>query len=272
MKPRIIALAIASLAVACPWTVQSQTSASIGIEYSEGKYGSADKTSSITVPVSIKHEAGAWTFKASIPYMWSEGAFSRDAGVPSDCLRRSGTEIDDECVAAAGGGGAGGKERQSGIGDLTLGVFRNVVETKGGLLIDLGVKAKLATADKKKTLLTSGENDYAVQIDLMQSLNRDLSLLGTLGFLKKGDTPTVDYSDPIFGSLGASLALGGGGSVGVAWDFREKTTALGDPISEVSLFYTTKLGADRKLNVYVLTGLSDGSPDMGGGVVFTQRF
>jgi hypothetical protein len=268
MKSRTIALAIAGMAAACPMVAQAQISASIGFDYAEGKYGTPDKTSSVTIPVSIKYESGPWTFRASLPYMSTNGTFSRDQGTTTIDCRRSGSE----CTTTTTTTTTVAKRTEAGMGDLTLGVFRNIVETKGGLLVDLGVKAKLATADEKKTLITTGENDYSVQADVFQSLTRDFSLLGTLGIMKKGDTDTLDYRDPVFVSLGASLALGGGGSVGAAWDFRQKTTPNGDPISEVSLYYTAKFSADRKLNLYVLTGLADGSPDFGGGIVFSQRF
>lgn len=251
----------------------SRTTASIGIDYSEGDFGTAQKTTTFSVPVAIKHESGRWTLKASIPYVWTEGAFSRESGVASDCLRRSGTEIDDECVAAAAaGGGAAGKQRQSGIGDLTLGAFYNLLESKSGLLVDAGVKAKLATADKAKTLITSGENDYSVQGDVVQAVGRSGSVFASLGWTKKGDTANLNFRDPIYGSLGASLGLADAGTVGASWDFREKTTANGDPASEVTLFYAARLGASRRLQVYVVQGLSDGSPDNGGGVVLSQQF
>jgi hypothetical protein len=271
MKIRTVALAIASLAATSPLAALAQTTASIGIDYAEGKYGTTDKTTTVSIPVSIKHEAGSWTFKASIPLTTTQGTFSRESGVPADCLRRSNTEIDDECVAAASGSSTG-TNRESGLGDLTLGAFYNILETKSGLLVDVGAKAKIATADKAKTLITNGENDYSVQVDLMQSVGKTVSIFASLGYTKRGDSPTVDYSDPLYGSLGASIAVGAGGSVGAAWDFREKVVKNGDPISEVSVFYSMKLGNDRKFQVYALTGLSDGSPDVGGGLVFSQRF
>lgn len=276
MKQRLISLAVAGAAVALSAPTHSQTTVGIGIDYAEGKYGTDQKTTATSVPVSIKYETGRWTFKAGIPITTAEGTFSREAGVE---LRGDGT-IDDNGGDEGGGGGGGGggttttvaTKRESGLGDLTLGAFYNVLETKSGLLVDVGAKAKIATADKAKTLITNGENDYSVQVDVLQSVGRSVAVFASLGYTKRGDSATVDYRDPLYGSLGGSLSVGTGGSLGAAWDFREKVTKNGDPISEVSVFYSVKLGGDRKFQVYAVTGLSDGSPDAGGGVVFSQRF
>lgn len=261
----------AALATAClfvPPSASAQeppplTTVSIGLDYAEGDYGTPEKTATISMPVAIKHENGRWTFRASIPYVWTEGTFSREAGVPLDVSgRQDATQVQVTTT----------KQEQSGVGDLTLGVFYNVLETRSGLLVDTGVKAKLATADKANTLITSGESDYSVQVDVLQSLSRSFSVFGTLGWTKKGDSATINYQDPLYGSLGGSLSFGEAGTLGAAWDFREKTTAAGDPVSEVTAFYTFRLPGNRRLQVYVVEGLSDGSPDSGIGAVLSQRF
>lgn len=157
----------------------------------------------------------------------------------------------------------------SGPGDLTVGVFRHVLNADVGL--DVGVKAKFATADRDKELITSGENDYSLQADAWRASGR-LLLFASLGYTRKGDPPGGEFRDPLYGSLGLSTSLPGRNSVGLAWDFRERVTAGGEPISEVTLFYTRRLDASDRLQFYALHGLADGSPDLGGGVVFSRAY
>lgn len=267
MTDKKTAVLFAVLAVAVPVAAQDakgRTTVGVGFDYAEGRYGTPDKTTSVSLPVSIKHERGPWTLRASLPYVWTEGTFSRETGVD---LSGNGDPEDGPAP-----GTVVVKQKQSGPGDLTLGASYNFLETRDGLYLDAGFKAKIATADKADTLITSGENDYSLQLDAFRQLGRTAAVFATLGLTKKGDSATIDYRDPIYGTLGGSLNFGAAGTLGAAWDFREKTAAGGDPVSEVSLFYSFRLDAERRLQVYVVGGLSDGSPDSVVGAVLSQRF
>jgi hypothetical protein len=260
-------LALAVILV-LPGASPAQTTLSLGVDYAAGKYGEAETTRSYALPLSLKYENAPWTFKASVPLLRTEGTFSRALGVPSG---------DD-----SGGGGSGGgsddedlvpgtaSQVQSGIGDLVLFALYNVLYTEDGFGLDVGVKAKLATADKKKTLLTSGENDYSIQAELFQSVG-SVTYFTTLGFTRRGDRPDIDYLDPLYGTLGASWRASPSDSLGLAWDGRQKLTPAGDPISELSVFYSRKLDATDKVQFYLVRGFSDSSPDVGGGLVFSRR-
>ena len=229
---------------------QSKTTASVGLDYSEGKYGEAETSSTWSMPVSIKHETGPLTLKLSVPYVRSSG------------------------VAAAGGDRrvATTSQTQSCMGDLTSSAFYNVynnVNAKFG--VDLGVKIKLATADNSKTLLTTGENDYSLQADLFRSFG-DTTLFGSLGWSKKGDTSTTDFRNPWYGSIGFSNKLSDANSWGASYDYRQKVTSIGDPVSELSLFMVHKYSKATKVQGYVVTGFSDASPDLGVGATFSYSF
>ncbi|MDO8958576.1 MAG: hypothetical protein Q7U85_02460 [Rhodocyclaceae bacterium] len=244
-------LATALLLAAVPAIAfaQAKTTASVGLDYSEGKYGEAETSRTWSMPVSIKHETGPVTLKLSVPYVRSSG------------------------VAAAGGDRrATTSQTQSGMGDLTASAFYNVysdAKTKSG--VDLGVKAKFATADNAKTLLTTGENDYSLQADLFRGFG-DTTLFGSLGWTKKGDTAATDFRNPFYGSIGFSNKLSEANSWGATYDYRQKVTANGDPVSELSLFAVHKYSKAAKVQGYVVTGFSDASPDLGVGATFSFSF
>jgi hypothetical protein len=223
------------------------TSLSIGADYTSGDYGSGGTTEMLVVPVTLKHANGPWIVRASLPYVWAEGSFSSVAQGPLQ-----------------------GKHVEAGLGDATVAAFYNVLDTRG-LAVDLGAKAKLATADRTKVLITSGENDYSLQVDLFRSLP-SASLFASLGYTFKGDSAEVNYHNPLYGALGLTLPLPGRRSLGAAWDYRRKTVAGGSELSELTVFYSQRLDATDKVQVYAVHGLADGSPDFGAGLVLTRSF
>ena len=72
-------------------------------------------------------------------------------------------------------------------------------------------------------------------------------------------------------NLGASWKVGGG-SLGAMYDWRQAAADDYDDRSELTGFYAFSSGASSKFQVYASTGLSDGSPDLGGGVNYTFGF
>ena len=71
---------------------------------------------------------------------------------------------------------------QPGLGDIVAGVTRNIIDIgSSGTLVDLTGKVKFGTADAGKGLGT-GQNDYAVQGDVTQSVTSAISVFGSLGY------------------------------------------------------------------------------------------
>lgn len=258
-------LTLAALTALAPLgqaTAAGTTSISVGLDYASGDYGTSETTRTLTAPLSLKHENGPWIFRASLPLVSAEGTFSRDQGVVFD----DNGQPDDNTP-----GVAASKRSETGLGDLTIGAYYNLINNPSGYSLDLGGKIKLATADEDKTLITSGENDYSVQVDVFRALPQ-VALFATLGYTLKGDPAGINYKNPFYSSLGFSVPLATGRSIGAAWDYRQKVVSGGDPISELSAFYSMKFDPNNKLQVYVVRGISDGSPEFGGGVVLTHTY
>jgi len=258
LPKRVVAAACLSLFTATSAFADGKTSVSVGFDYVQGDYGTPETTKTMTIPLSVKHETGLWTMKASLPFVKAEGTFNRDLGFDDS------GNLDDN-------GQPLGKRSESGFSDLTLALAYTLVERPNGFALDLGGKAKIATGNKDKTLITSGENDYSVQVDAFQPLG-GLAVFATLGYTIKGEPAGASYSNPFFGTVGFSVPLAAGNQIGAAWDYREKISANGDPVSELSLFYSLKLDPQNKMQAYLIHGISDGSPDIGGGIVYSHSY
>ena len=231
-------------------------SVSLGAEYSTGDYGTSSKTTIWYFPVTLKYETDANMMSLTIPYLSVEGQ-------------------GDVVVAAGGGMGMGGGARtisrsstrtstrtDSGFGDVVLTGSHAIVSTVSAR-IDLTGKIKFGTADEKDNL-GSGENDYAVQLDLENNLNSN-SIFGSVGYKILGDPPGTDFRNVFYGSIGFSHKLDAARTAGLAYDAQQSALSGASGQSELTLFLSHKLDKKTKLTGYVLKGLADGSPDWGLG-------
>lgn len=221
---------------------------STGIDYSTGKYGASESTDTLYMPFGVKYETGDWTLRATIPYVETSGP-SSVSGAGADRVTLT--------------NGQGTRRKETGLGDIVLSGSWSALQ-QGPWLVDLGVKVKLATADENKGLGT-GENDYSVQTEVYRTLDKH-TLFGTLGYKKMGDPDGADLKDPFYVSLGWSFRASQASALGLSYDFRQKVQDGGAPIREVTGFVTHKLDPNWKLQGYLVSGYSNASPDLGGGV------
>lgn len=219
-----------------------------GFDYSTGKYGAAQSTETLYIPLSTKYESGNWTWRATIPYIESTGPASV-SGSGADRVALDNGQMT--------------RRKAAGLGDIVLAANRTVW-AHGPWLIDLGTKFKIATADKNEGLGT-GKNDYAIQTDLYRTLDSH-TLFGTLGYKKMGDPDGMNLKDPFFTSLGWSYRASRKSALGLSYDYRQKITETGAPLREMTGFLTHRLDEQWKLQAYLMTGFSKASPDVGGGV------
>lgn len=240
------------LLVACQLTAPAHagdTTISVGAEYTEGKYGDPDVSTSWTTTVLLKHETGPLTLKLSIPDVRSTGTAA--AGGDRDILVR---------------------QVQSGLGDIVGSAFYTVYsDAASSSGIDLGVKVKFATADRDKELLTTGKSDYSLQADAYRRIGA-ITLFGNLGLTKKGEPTGAVFRDPVYFGFGFSHKLAAATSWGAAYDYRQRLTRRGDPVSEATLFVTHKISDNFKLQTYLIGGFSEASPDLGAGAMLGYGF
>lgn len=227
---------------------------SLGADYSQGKYGTPVTSRQWTFPLVAKYEADKWSARVSVPYIRVENpSVSRD-GTPLPCA-----------------GSANAPKTSEGFGDVVAAGTVNVVENRANaLLVDLTGKIKFGTGDEAKCLGT-GENDYSIQTDLTKSFGT-FTAFGTLGWRKMGDPPGIDFRDPLYFSVGGSYKLSDATSYGLVYDFRQKLTSRGAPVSEATAFLTHKLSKTFKVQGYFVLGFSDASPDWAAGAIATWAF
>ncbi len=234
--------------IALPCHADSSLTANTGIDSSTGKYGQAERTDTITIPIGVKYEVSDWTFRATIPFVESTG--------PSNV---SGSGADRISLNT----GQSTRTRASGLGDLVLAASWTAFQ-QGPWLIDLGAKVKVATAAESKGLGT-GKNDFSVQTDIYRVIGSH-TLFGNVGFKVMGDPDGIDLKDPFYTSLGWSFRATQNTALGFSYDFRQKIQAGGSALREATGFLTHKLNKHLKLQAYLVSGFSNASPDIGGGV------
>lgn len=250
------AVAMALTLAGAPAEAEDGLSLATGFDYSRGKYGSSVLTEITYTPFIAKYESGAWLFKLTLPWLRIVGPGGVVGGG------------EDRTVI---GTARAARSAASGQGDVVASVGHTLIESAAhGLILDVVGKVKFGTADASKGLGT-GENDYALQTDVVKSFG-GVSALGTLGYKALGDPRGIDLRNVWYGSVGAAWKLSPATSAGVLLDMRQASVAGGNRQREITLYAAHKLGAATRLQGYLVRGLSDGSPDLGIGANLSVQF
>ncbi|WP_269523394.1 transporter [Coraliomargarita parva] len=223
---------------------------STGFDYSTGDYGDSEDTEILYLPVNLSYTTGPWMAKVTVPWVQIKG--------PGD-------------VVGAGDGGVvigGGNtevDTQSGLGDIWTSLTYSVESIPSDLFfLDLVGKVKIPTADEDKGLGT-GEFDYTLQADFFKSLGKLTPML-TLAYKIKTDPDDYELDNVFYVSAGADYKLSDSLNVGATLDYQEASTDSSEDATEIFTYLGYRFDEDWRLTVYGYTGLTDGSPDIGGGL------
>ena len=228
----------------------------VGAEYTTGDYGGDESVDEFYVPVSATLELERVALRLTVPFLSVRAPELTTISGP-----------DGEPIV-----GTGPRTTESGLGDVlaSITVFDVLTGAGGDLALDLTGKVKFGTADEDKGLGT-GEQDYSLQADVYRFFEHS-TLMGTLGYSKRGDPAGYDLDDTLFASLGATWAVAEGVRLGAFYDFRQASVPGSDDLHEVSGSLLTRVGEHARAQVYMLAGFSDSSPDWGGGVSLSASF
>ena len=252
-----VAASIGLLVGSCP-SARAELKFTSGFDYSSGKYGGTESTDILYIPLTIKNEGVSSLFRLTVPLLTIRGPSGGDI---------IGIGPDGQPIRA----GNGPRETESGLGDVIAAYTYYAYESAAtGTYIDLTGKVKFGTADETKDLGT-GENDYSAQIDFYKTVG-NLTWLLTGGYRVYGDPPGVDFDNAFYGSVGGVVKRSRETSIGIIYDFREKIQPTSDPLSELTVYISSKSGKGARFQWYALTGFSDASPDWGIGFTFTVGF
>lgn len=241
----------------------------VGVDYSSGDYGTETTTKILSVPVGAKYATGDWLFRASLPWI----------RVDSDANVLPGLGVVDNLNPVGrgrGNGNGGGGDptapttgTTSGIGDLRL-AATYAIPMEGAWGVDLTGNVKIATADEDKGLGT-GANDYGAAVDVYRSVGELTTVFGGVGYTMLGDSDYIEVDSVLNGNVGFSRKFGNN-SAGLVYDYRQPTSEDADDRSEITGFFSFPASDTSRVQLYALTGLTEGSPDWGAGLNFTAGF
>ena len=254
MSRRIAALC-AGLALACAAQAQEESPLTLGagLHYSSGDYGTGSTTRITSLAATARYESGAWTYRATVPYLRVDGDTSVIPGV------------------GAVRGGAASTRTESGLGDIVLGAtYAAYYDSSSRFGVDLTGKLKLPTADENKGLGT-GEPDFVFLVDFYRTFDRVTGFAG-IGYHVLGDAPGLPLDNVWSANLGMSYKLDERDSAGLSLDGRERAARGSERQRELTGFFTRKLDRFWKAQLYALIGLADGSPDWGFGLSAARPF
>ncbi len=250
----LIVIFVASLVQVAHAETDGKFSLETGLDTNSGKYGRAEATDILYVPVTGKYQGKSWSFKVTIPYLRITG--------PGNVING---------VGLTGAAATTARTTQSGMGDVVVAASNNIYnDVTSGVMVNLTGKIKLGTADSTKGLGT-GQNDYAFQSDLYQ-VTGDLTTFGTLGYRMYGSPATYTLNNVFYGWLGGSYKFDHASSGGIMFNYSQKVVITGSSHSEVIAFASQKLEDNWKAQGYLLKGFTNSVPDWGAGVNITYLF
>ncbi len=229
-------------------------SASMGLDYSSGDYGSTQDTDVWATPISLKYKTDSWSLRVSTSWLQVTG--------PNNVTP------DGEFI---GIGSGSRRTTEQGIGDVNLSATYNLLDDRNYLMgLDVIGKVKIPTADEDKFLGT-GKTDYGLNLEAFKTIG-NWSPYWNVGYKWKGDPNNLDYKNVWSSSLGFDFQVNRNLSIGLGYDWQQKVTNFSQNTQEASAYLNYYLNDQNKLNFYVVTGYSDASPNWGSGLVLAHYF
>jgi len=246
-------MGLALCAIVTPVWAETTASLTTGFDYSSGKYGGTTSTNILYIPVTGKVEYDAFFLKLTVPYIsvTSAGtAVIRGMGPfrPTTSTRTT---------------------TQSGLGDVIASAGYIYYENDS-LMLDIVGNIKFGTADANKNLGT-GENDYSAQLDGYYTFSKT-TLFATAGYKVIGAPAGITVNNIAYGTLGASQKTGDTSSAGLMLDAAQPISDLSPGTRELTVFVSNRISSTLKIQANLMKGFSDGSPEYGGGLMFTGLF
>jgi hypothetical protein len=254
-----LALAVPARALDAPKPTgePGQWALSLGAEYMTGDYGGATTTRIWSFPLRLQYETRRSHWWVTLPYLIVDG--------PGD-------------VVISGRNGPSGRRptagttrrTERGMGDVSAGMsYRLRRESAYGPALDLGGAAYIGTADETKRLGT-GENDYAVQLDVSKSFS-SWTWSGTLGYLIAGSPADIVYKNVFYGRVEVFQEFEHR-TLGMALDAQGASVPGNDAPAKLIAYVSTAKDIQPKLTGYLMGGISSASPDWGGGMSLSLHY
>lgn len=259
-------------------------SASVGSDYSTGKYGSDVRTNVVYVPLTASYVSGRMTYKLIVPWVSITGngtvtpssfggsgnGSSGSAGLTCVADKHGQTGVTDDCTNTTSTSTATTQRTtESGLADVVAQASINLIDSQDWI-VDVTGKVKFPTANETRGLGT-GKTDYALQANLDKYFGAPYVSAG-LGYRWLGEPAGVTLKNVVYGSVGGGYKFSNAASAGVSYDWATASSSNGSKPQEVSVYASYKINESYKLNGSLYAGLSNASPDVGGGLSLNYYF
>ena len=251
--------------------------ASVGTDYSTGKYGSSSSTDVWYVPFAASYGTGAFTYKLVVPWIRVTGDGSVvPSGSGGGNLGNGGGELchKNGTVCTTPGNSTtttSTRTTESGLGDIVASATYNAFDGGDqGFVVDFTGRIKFGTASDSRNL-GSGENDYSVQTNIDKNFGPAYASFG-LGYKFLGEPSGVNLKNVIYGSFGGGYKFDKDTELGASYDWATASVGGADKPQELAIYGSHYINNNYKLSGVLYGGLTDASPDVGGGVTLSYYF
>lgn len=229
---------------------------SIGFDYQEGDYGTDERIELVSIPATLRVRTGRVTLSASVPWQRFEG--------PGNVVGGGGLlglpVIIDPTRPPTG-------QVREGLGDARVTAAYTIPgESLDGVTLSLSGQAKLPTASARKGLGT-GEVDFTAGAEISTRIGRVQPYAG-LAYTIPGDPEGFDLRNSLSARAGLALGLSEKVTGNFAYGYARSLSPLVPDEQQIGTGISATIGRGFTLGVQGSAGLSDGSPDFGGGVTF----
>lgn len=259
---------------------------SSGIDYSSGDYGETTNTEILSLPFAARVSCGAWSVRASIPYVTVRGPadvseiINDTSGSSGGSNSGSGSSGSGSGSGSSGGGGAddgsGGSDafaasrNVSGIGDASVAVTYSFDDISASpAYLDLTGRVRLPTGSERDGLGV-GATDYAASAEL--GWDGDIGgMFVSAGRRFLGEVSDRQRVDGWQASVGTWINAGRRIVIGAYYDWRDSSVLAGADVTSAQAYMTVRLSPAWKVEVYGGAGLSRGNADYNVGMTLTWR-
>lgn len=224
-----------------------------GLDYSSGDYGNSQDTDVWAIPFSVKYKADKWNVRVSTSYLrvTSPSFVTPEGDFVGTGITRRVTE--------------------EGIGDVSIAGTYNLLDDRDYFVgLDVTARVKIPTADEDKFLGT-GKTDYGLNAEIFKPIG-NWTPYWNVGYRWRGDPSGFNLKNVWSSGIGTDYYINDNWSVGGSYDWQQKTNKFVNNAQETSAYVNYRINDNNKVNLYLLNGYSDSSPNFGGGVLLTHFF
>ncbi|HKQ16301.1 MAG TPA: hypothetical protein VJT80_22970 [Steroidobacteraceae bacterium] len=277
----------------------TRVQASSGLQYSDGKYGDTTSTSALVVPFSVRATFGAWSIRASVPYVMvdgpadvseiiddssgrgtSSGSGSSGSGSGSGTSGRDDSSGSGSGESGGSGSGSGSDDRPvdlgnpdrsvSGIGDASI-ALTYTLDAIGDspAYVDFTGRVRLPTGSEQDGLGV-GATDYVALSEVGWDGDAGGAFVSA-GRRFLGAVDDIERVDGWQASVGGWINVSDSAVVGAYYDWRNSSVRDGEDPSSVEAYVSWRLNDAWKIELNGGVGLSDASADYTAGLTMIWR-